>query len=36
MPIIKTVGVITKPNSAAAIEIVPRLLDWLHARVEQE
>jgi NAD+ kinase len=32
MPIIKTVGIITKPNSAAATGIVPRLLDWLHAR----
>jgi NAD+ kinase len=32
MLIIKTVGIITKPNSAAATEIVPRLLDWLHTR----
>ena len=32
MPIIKTVGVISKPNSAAAAQIIPRLLDWLHAR----
>ena len=32
MPIIKTVGIITKPNSPAASAIVPRLLDWLHAR----
>jgi len=32
MPIIKTVGVISKPNSEEATEIVPRLLDWLHGR----
>lgn len=29
MPIIETVGVISKPNSQAAGELVPRLLDWL-------
>jgi NAD+ kinase len=32
MPIIKTVGVIAKPNSAAAAGIVPSLLEWLRAR----
>lgn len=29
MPIIKTVGIISKPNSPAAGEIVPKLIDWL-------
>ena len=32
MPIIKTVGIISKPNSPAAGEIVPKLLDWLRDR----
>ena len=32
MPIIKTVGLIAKPNSAAAAEIIPTLLEWLDAR----
>ena len=32
MPIIKTVGVISKPNAPAAVELVPRLLEWLRAR----
>jgi NAD+ kinase len=32
MPIIKTVGIISKPNSPAAGEIVPRLLEWLAQR----
>ncbi len=32
MPIIKTVGLIAKPNSAAAAEILPKLLAWLKAR----
>jgi NAD+ kinase len=32
MPIIKTVGVISKPGSQAAAEIVPTLLEWLHGR----
>jgi NAD+ kinase len=32
MPIIKTVGLISKPNSPEAGGIVPRLLEWLHAR----
>ena len=29
MPIIKMAGVISKPNSKAAEEIVPKLIDWL-------
>ena len=29
MPIIKTVGVISKPNAPAAVELAPKLLDWL-------
>jgi NAD+ kinase len=32
MPIIKTVGVISKPNSDAAVELVPRLMEWLRRR----
>jgi NAD+ kinase len=32
MPIINTVGVISKPNVPAAIALVPRLLEWLHVR----
>jgi NAD+ kinase len=32
MPIIKTVGLIAKPNSAAAAEIIPKLLAWLAER----
>jgi NAD+ kinase len=32
MPIIKTVGIVSKPNSQAAGEIVPKLLDWLARR----
>jgi NAD+ kinase len=32
MPIIKTVGVASKPNSDAAAELVPRLIEWLNAR----
>ena len=32
MPIIKRVGIISKPNSAAAAEIVPKLIEWLEAR----
>ena len=32
MPIIKTVGVISKPGSQEAERIVPRLLEWLHER----
>ena len=41
MPIIKTVGVISKPNAPAAVELVPKLLEWLRAlgiaaRIDQE
>ena len=32
MPIIKTVGVISKPNVKAAEPLVPTLLQWLHQR----
>jgi NAD+ kinase len=32
MPIIKTAGVISKPNSTAALEIVPKLIEWLRRR----
>jgi NAD+ kinase len=32
MPIIKTVGIISKPNVPAAAGVVPNLLDWLKAR----
>jgi len=32
MPIIKTVGVISKPNVEAAAAVVPRLLEWLTER----
>jgi NAD+ kinase len=32
MPIIKTAGIISKPNSPAAIEIVPKLIEWLARR----
>jgi NAD+ kinase len=32
MPIIKTVGVISKPNVKAAEPLVPKLLEWLHQR----
>ena len=32
MPIIKTVGIVSKPNSAAAGELVPKLLEWLRGR----
>ena len=32
MPIIKTVGIISKPNSPAAAELVPQLGEWLAAR----
>jgi NAD+ kinase len=32
MPIIKTVGIISKPNSEAAAPIVPSLIQWLHSR----
>jgi NAD+ kinase len=32
MPIIKTVGIISKPNSEAAGTVVPSLIEWLHGR----
>ncbi len=32
MPIIKTVGVVSKPNVPAAANLVPKLLQWLHDR----
>ncbi|MBS1855047.1 MAG: NAD(+)/NADH kinase [Acidobacteria bacterium] len=32
MPIIKTVGIISKPNAPAAHGLVPRLLEWLDQR----
>src|SRR5450755_445956 len=32
MPIIETVGIVSKPNSPAAGEIVPKLLEWLADR----
>src|SRR5258708_7546761 len=32
MPIISTVGIVSKPNSPAAAEIVPKLIEWLHGR----
>ena len=32
MPGIKTVGIISKPNSSAAAEIVPALIEWLRGR----
>src|SRR5579862_1142280 len=41
MAIIKTVGVISKPNAAAAVDLAPRLMDWLKnrgiaARIDEE
>lgn len=32
MPLINTVGICSKPNSAAAEDLVPKLLDWLRGR----
>jgi NAD+ kinase len=32
MPIIKTAGIVSKPNSTAAEEIVPKLVEWLRRR----
>jgi NAD+ kinase len=32
MPNIKTIGVISKPNVPAAVELVPKLLEWLRSR----
>jgi len=32
MPIIKTIGIISKPKAPAATELVPKLLEWLSRR----
>ena len=32
MPIIKTAGIVSKPNVPAAVATVPKLLEWLHER----
>jgi len=32
MPIIKTVGIISKPGSEEAASLVPKIIDWLHQR----
>src|SRR5258708_7330965 len=32
MPVIKTVGIISKPNSPAAAGLVPKLIEWLTNR----
>ena len=32
MPVIKTVGIISKPNSPAARDLVPKLIEWLRHR----
>jgi len=32
MPIIKTVGIISKPNAPAAGDLVPKLIEWLRKR----
>jgi NAD+ kinase len=32
MPVIKTVGVISKPGAQAGVALVPKLLEWLHKR----
>jgi len=32
MPIIRTVGIISKPHAEAARALVPKLLEWLHGR----
>ena len=32
MPTIRTVGIVSKPNSAAAASIVPALIEWLRGR----
>ena len=32
MPIIKTVGIISKPNSPRPPELVPELIEWLNDR----
>src|SRR5262249_21448673 len=32
MPDIKTVGIFSKPDVSAAVDLVPKLIDWLGAR----
>jgi len=32
MPVIRTVGIVSKPGVPAAVDIVPRLVGWLHDR----
>ena len=32
MPIIKTVGIVSKPGVEAAGVVVPKLIEWLHGR----
>ena len=32
MPVIRTVGIMSKPNSPAAGELVPKLIEWLRQR----
>ena len=32
MPIIKTVGIISKPNAPAGGDLVPKLIEWLRKR----
>src|SRR4051794_8345678 len=32
MPIIKKIGIFSKPNSPAAVDLVPKLLAWLRER----
>lgn len=32
MPIIKTIGIVSKPNAPAAADLVPKLLEWLQGR----
>jgi NAD+ kinase len=32
MPVIRTIGIISKPESAAAAELVPKLVTWLHGQ----
>ena len=32
MPVIKTVAIISKPNSPAARDLVPKLIEWLRHR----
>ena len=32
MPVIETVGIVSKPNSEPAAQVVPKLLEWLQSR----